>query len=208
MPRISRSPETIDAFKQSILDSALSIIIESGFEKLSMRKLASTLGITATTLYNYFLSKDDLYFHIRIHGFELLYECLDQACSPHDDPFERLKSVVRAYLRFGFQNMDYYEMMFLSRSVPKFLDCVGTPLEEVARREKDTSLKPLYLVIEKIAGLPDVEKSDLRYLTIRLWTELNGIVSLHNSRLLREVEDDIDGLVSRIASDICGRFGS
>ncbi len=206
MPRTPRSPETVDIFRQNILDAALNIIVESGFENLSMRKLAAKLDITATTLYNYYMSKDDLYFYIRMHGFELLYDCLDRACASHDRPLDRIRAAVEAYLRFGFQNMDYYEVMFLSRSVPKFLDCVGTPLEEVARREKNISIQPLFLVAEKLAELPDSYGSDPRYQAVRLWTELNGIVSLHNSRLLREVEDDVDGLVSRLASDICERF--
>ncbi len=44
--------------------------------------------------------------------------------------------------QFGFRNPDYYEVMFLNREVPKFLDCEGTALEEVARREKETSIRP------------------------------------------------------------------
>jgi len=206
MPRAPRSREAIDAFRQQILDSALKIIVEQGFEQLSMRKIASLLGVTATTLYNYYASKDELYFYIRIRGFELLYDCMEKAYSYHEDPYRKLPAVVAEYLRFGREYPDYYEVMFISRSVPKFLDCVGTPLEEVARREKDTALKPFLLIAGGIAAHIGVDHGEARYLTTRLWTELNGIVSLHNSRLLREVEDDVDGLVSRLAADICGRL--
>ena len=206
MPRAPRTQEAVDAFRQQILDAALIIIIEHGFEYLSMRKIASRLGVTATTIYNYYASRDELYFYIRIRGFELLYECLDRAFTAHDDPLAKMRAVVEEYLRFGFRYPDYYEVMFISRSVPKFLDCVGTPLEEVARREKDTALKPFFLIAGGIAGHLDIGNDEARYLTTQLWTELNGIVSLRNSRLLREVEDDVDGLVARLAADICGRL--
>jgi len=206
MPRAPRTQEAVDAFRQQILDAALIIIIEHGFEYLSMRKIASRLGVTATTIYNYYASRDELYFYIRIRGFELLYECLDRAYTAHDDPLEKMPAVVTEYLRFGREYPDYYEVMFISRSVPKFLDCVGTPLEEVARREKDTALKPFFLIAGGIAGHLGIGNDEARYLTTQLWTELNGIVSLQNSRLLRELEEDVDGLVVRLAADICGRL--
>lgn len=206
MPRAPRTQEAVDAFRQQILDAALKIIIELGFDELSMRKIASRLGVTATTIYNYYASRDELYFYIRIRGFELLYECLERAFATHDDPLEKMRAVVEEYLRFGITYPDYYEVMFISRSVPKFLDCVGTPLEKVAGREKDTALKPFFLIAGGIAGHLGIDNDEARYLTTQLWTELNGIVSLRNSRLLREVEDDVDGLVARLAADICGRL--
>lgn len=206
MPRAPRTQEAVDAFRQDILDAALKIIIEHGFDELSMRKIASRLGVTATTIYNYYASRDELYFYIRIRGFELLYECLERAFAAHDDPLEKMRAVVEEYLRFGITYPDYYEVMFISRSVPKFLDCVGTPLEKVAGREKDTALKPFFLIAGGIAGHLGIDNDEARYLTTQLWTELNGIVSLRNSRLLREVEDDVDGLVARLAADICGRL--
>ncbi|HPA72807.1 MAG TPA: TetR/AcrR family transcriptional regulator [Spirochaetota bacterium] len=206
MPRAPRTQEAVDAFRQQILDAALKIIVEHGFDQLSMRKIAARLGVTATTIYNYYASKDELYFYIRIRGFELLYDCIEKAFQAHDDPFRKLPAVVAEYLRFGREYPDYYEVMFISRTVPKFLDCVGTSLEEVARREKDTALKPFLLIAAGIASHLGIDHGEARYLTTRLWTELNGIVSLHNSRLLHEVEDDVDGLVVRLAADICGRL--
>ncbi|HNV47881.1 MAG TPA: hypothetical protein PKJ16_12635, partial [Spirochaetota bacterium] len=81
-----------------------------------------------------------------------------------------------------------------------------TPLEEVARREKETALRPFLFIARGIARHLGVDDAEARYQTTRLWTELNGIVSLYNSRLLREVTEDVDALTARLAEDICERM--
>jgi AcrR family transcriptional regulator len=206
MPRISRTPEQVDAFRQEILDAALHLIIEHGFSELSMRKIASRLGVTATTIYSYYASRDELYFFIRIRGFELLFESITNVYKAKDDPYEKLRAAVDEYVRFGIRNPDYYEVMFISRGVPKFLDCIGTPLSKVASREKEKSIKTFLFIAQGIAEYLKISDAKARYLAIRLWTELNGVVSLLNSRLLREVEEDTEPLVERLVADICERF--
>jgi AcrR family transcriptional regulator len=206
MPRISRTSQQVEAFRQEILDVALHLIIEHGFSELSMRKIASRLGVTATTIYNYYASRDELYFFIRIRGFELLFESIAKTYKAKDDPYEKLRAVVGEYVRFGIRNPDYYEIMFISRDVPKFLDCIGTPLEKVAGREKEKSIQTFLFIAQGIAEYMKISDAKARYLTIRLWTELNGIVSLLNSRLLREVEERTEPLIKHLVDDICGRY--
>jgi AcrR family transcriptional regulator len=206
MPRKSRTPKQVDAFRQEILDAALHLIIEHGFSELSMRKIASRLGVTATTIYNYYASRDELYFFIRIRGFELLFESIANVYEAKNDPYEKLRAAVGEYVRFAIHNPDYYEVMFISRGVPKFLDCIGTPLEKVAGREKEKSIKTFLFIAQGIAEYLKISDAKARYLAIRLWTELNGVVSLLNSRLLREVEEHTEPLVKRLVADISERF--
>jgi len=52
MPKVARSQEDREIIREKILDEALGLISESGFSSFSMRKLASRLGMTATTIYN------------------------------------------------------------------------------------------------------------------------------------------------------------
>jgi AcrR family transcriptional regulator len=206
MPRISRTPQQVEAFRQEILDAALQLIVKHGFSELSMRKIASQLGVTATTIYNYYASRDELYFFIRIRGFEILFEAIAHAYNAKNDPYEKLCAAVGEYVRFGIRNPDYYEIMFISRGVPKFLDCVGTPLSKVAGREKKKSIQIFLFIARGIAEHLKISDAEARYLAIRLWTELNGIVSLLNSRLLREVEENTETMMKRLIADICERY--
>ena len=54
MSRNTRSSEEIETIKTKILDAALAILFEEGFDDLSMRKLGRKLGMTAANIYNYY----------------------------------------------------------------------------------------------------------------------------------------------------------
>ncbi len=190
MPRTPRTLEEVDSFKQQILDVAAKIVIQEGFNNLSMRKIAAALGVTATTLYNYYKNKDEMYFYIRIRGFQLLQKFFENAYTISGTNRDKIKALIHAYIEFGIQYPDYYEVMFINRNVPKFLDCIGTSLEEVGAREKEIALKPFAYVVEKLQYHLELVPDEAYNTALQLWVECNGVVSLYNSRLLREVHDN------------------
>jgi AcrR family transcriptional regulator len=210
MPRNSLSQDEINAIKGRILEATLQIITTDGLRQLSMRKIARSLGITATTIYNYYTNIDDLYFNIRIYGFELLFHQFNEACLANDDPTKRFHEMVKRYIRFGIKYPDFYDVMYVNRRVPKYLEVVGTQIESIASKEKSIALKPFHLVIETLitihAGDPDFVEENVLYKAIQIWCDLNGVISLLNSRLLHEVEENVDALVDRLAEDIYERY--
>ncbi len=210
MTRPARTEAEVNAVKERILETALQIVIEEGFENLSMRKIASRLGITATTIYNYYTSKDELYFAIRIHGFQMVAQMFEEAYEEHDEPHERARAMLERQIRFGIEYPDYYDVMFVNRHVPRYFGCVGTELEAIAAREKEIALQPLYIYArvlkEMYADVADFTDEEARYLFIQLWCDTNGIISLHNSRMLHEVEQDVEGLIRRLTDDLYARF--
>src|SRR4051812_25500036 len=46
--------------RQRILDAALDLFVERGFDKASLREVADRVGVTKAALYYYFPSKEDL----------------------------------------------------------------------------------------------------------------------------------------------------
>lgn len=49
--------------KQHILDAAIGVFIENGFEETSMRQIASAAGLTTGAIYHHFKNKDELFYH-------------------------------------------------------------------------------------------------------------------------------------------------
>ena len=139
MPRAARTPQEVEAVKKEILDTALELIRTEGFENLSMRKIASRLRITATTIYNYYANKDELNLMIRIRGFQILYSMLEEPSLGGGSVEERLGSMIRAYAEFGVSHPGYYDIMF-NLNTPKYADYAGTQMEPSALREKENAL--------------------------------------------------------------------
>jgi AcrR family transcriptional regulator len=66
----SLSPEATST-RERILDVALDLFTEKGFDGASLREIAERLGVTKAALYYHFASKDDilLALHMRLHAF-------------------------------------------------------------------------------------------------------------------------------------------
>lgn len=205
MPKMPMTREEIDNTRARILDTALDIIITEGFNHLSVRKIASRLGVTATTIYNYYTNKNEINLMIRIRGFEKLYGLLKKHADPFHDIESKIKALVLAYIEFGLNNPSYYDIMF-NLHTPKYLDYVGTEIEPLAYTEKQNALKCLSLFTETIgAYLPMKGKRKnhfILYQVVKFWADLHGLVTLTNSRLFHEVLDDVDVFIRQRTSDM------
>jgi len=72
--------------RERILDAALDLFIEKGFDKTSLREIAEQIGVTKAALYYHFASKEDILMalHLRLHefGFNALAQLGDQEPTP------------------------------------------------------------------------------------------------------------------------------
>lgn len=203
MPRAPRNAEDIDAIRMQILDAAKDIISEQGFNQLSMRKLAATLNMTATNIYNYYSGKDEIYLRVQTAGFTMLQEAFQQAEreTTKKTPEQILAAFIRAYIHFGIQQAGYYEVM-LGSNTPKYADYVGTELEAVAAEEKQSAMAVAARVINVIRQNNEISHQEALYRTTRAWITLHGLVSLHNNRVLQEIDLPIDSTIQRISAEL------
>jgi len=161
--------------------------------------------MSATTIYHYYSNKDELYLMILTKGFDMLYQRLASIFETAADPARKLEEMIRAYIDFGLNQSHYYNIMFTS-DAPKYRDYVGTEIEPVAYFEKQTALKLIDIASlglkEMVRETSCMPPDQIRYIVIKIWSTLHGIISLYNSRVLPEVDDQPEEVVERIARDI------
>src|SRR5947209_20407008 len=102
--------------RQAILTAAGELFLEQGYERFSLRKVAERIGYSPTTIYLYFRDKDDLLFTVVDEGFVRFGQQLAAAAASTVDPWERIIALSRAYVAFGLQNPEYYQLMLMQRS--------------------------------------------------------------------------------------------
>lgn len=208
MTKAPRDAAEIEKIREAILDAAVEIMHGSGFQGLTMRKIASEMGMSATNLYNYFSNKDEIYIHILIRGFRLLYEDLRRAFDNDEPPMEKAMGFIKSYMDFGMQKHHYYEIMF-SPDLPKYMDYIGTPLESVAKIELDYSEKIIALAMEIAASVmtilrvDDIEATRLRM--IEIWCTLHGMILLRRSNLVGYAVSDPDTFFDQIIDNVLFR---
>ncbi|NLB51939.1 MAG: TetR/AcrR family transcriptional regulator [Syntrophomonadaceae bacterium] len=204
MARTARSNEEIEKTKEHILDQALEIIGEEGYDSLSMRKLGDRLGCAAKTIYNYFSSKEEIYIRVLTRGFEMLYVQAEAALEGTTDPLEKLRILSAVYISFGMENANYYNIMF-NWDVPKYTDYIDTVLEPVAREEKEVAFYFARAAEEALAEIlknTEDPEGQISFQVIRLWSGLHGLVSLYNSHGFREYVANPEQYIYRIANDL------
>ena len=205
MPKTPMTKDEVEKIREKILDTALDIIIQEGFQNLSVRKIASRLNFTATTLYNYYTNKDEINLMIRIRGFEKLHDLLTKRSAPFKKTEDRLEAMTRAYVEFGLTNPSYYDIMF-NLHTPKYLDYVGTEIEPLAFQEKQNALKCLACFVEEISayvpGKGKKREGFILYQIVKFWSDLHGLVTLNNSRLFHEVLTNVDDFIKKRTADM------
>ncbi|MEM0961386.1 MAG: TetR/AcrR family transcriptional regulator [Bacteroidota bacterium] len=163
--------------RRSILDHARHLLIAEGYDALSMRKIARAVGCSATSIYLYFDSKDALTHALITEGMERLFEALSEAQNGAVGPAERLDRLSRAYVRFGLDNPEYYEVMFQLR--PERM--ARYPAEDYRRARRNTALFETVLTDGVADGVLDPQGAPAVVAEV-IWTALHGLVSLHLAR--------------------------
>jgi len=98
---------------QTLLENATQMIEESGIEGLSLRKLATRVGVSRTAPYHHFKDKNELLCAIAERGYKQRLEVMKSSFDDTSQSLrERFRSYVFEYVRFAHENPELYELMF------------------------------------------------------------------------------------------------
>ena len=112
-----------EAVHRAILDAARDLFVSEGYRNVPIRKIAEKIEYSPAAIYGYFPSKDDIFYALAEEGFRLLYtrddaEAFDAALEKLA-PLERIKVIFWRLYEFSRQHPQYFELMFIDRSVPR-----------------------------------------------------------------------------------------
>src|SRR5476651_300692 len=91
-----------DETRINILDAALNIVKQEGWQALSMRKIADVIEYTAPIIYEYFANKEAILLELTKRGFGILTEQIKKAKEQHRLPAKQLEAMWFAYWDFAF----------------------------------------------------------------------------------------------------------
>lgn len=111
MPRALSEQET-EAFRERLCEAAARIYVEEGPAAVTLRRLASELGVGTMTPYRYFDNKEDIITAVRTRGMNRFSDALEQALASPGDGRTRSRAVRDAYIAFARANTATYRLMF------------------------------------------------------------------------------------------------
>lgn len=162
-----------DRLREEILDATEALLAKTAdLEAVSIRAVATAVGITPPSIYMHFDHKDDLIFAVCERNFAELDRAVLDAASRKRSPVERVKAMGRAYVDFGLSHPEQYRFLFMT----------PTP-EWAAERMLDR--------IDDLAGFGHVVgavqecvdeglfvKKDAYLMACGLWMGVHGVTSL------------------------------
>ncbi len=102
-----RSPKS----KIEILEIAIPLFAQAGFDGVSMRNLGKKVGLTAPTLYHHFPDKQTLYLEAIAHIFSRKTKELSIILDSDVSPEQRLKEFVFAFCHIVHDNPDFCKLL-------------------------------------------------------------------------------------------------
>lgn len=159
-----------DERKHLIVETALDLLDKEGECAVTMRAIASSLGVGTMTLYTYVKSLEELHHHMTRRGFEKLNNgCKNASTLASQNSW---RGGAESYLKFALENPNLYNFMF------------STPLSD---RTEDVKLAQgsFQSLLDKVRnridqpGTPDSElDKKARIAAGRFWVALHGIATL------------------------------
>lgn len=204
-----RSPEVIDFEKRRMSMAALDIIVQDGYNNLSIRKLSKRLNISPSTIYNYFKNSDEIYIYVLNAGFEMLFDELQKTYDSHLDPVEKIKALCRTFFSFSVRERNLAFIM-LVLDVPKYYDYLETDYEPFMKIELTNALKCRDLVVQMLNDMtekyPSFPKEDIQRRALIIITQLIGLVTIYNNKLMNYMTENIEDGVEILLTEISRPF--
>lgn len=156
--------------RTSILQAAWQLVLEEGWQALSIRKIADAIEYSVPVIYAHFENKDAILQEFTRDGFKLLTENITRQRDSQIDPSHQLEAIAKGYWDFAFAHKEYYQLMF----------GLGIPpcerVNQVAEIKQFSNV--LIVVIQNAISTSNKPQVDAFLKFHTYWSILHGLVSI------------------------------
>jgi AcrR family transcriptional regulator len=111
METLSRRDREKQTRENEMIQAAEAIFRQKGYENSSMDDIAREAQFTKRTLYQYFTSKDELFFAVLRKGMGKLQSAIEASIQPQANGFEKIQQVYQASYRFYLEYPEIFKLL-------------------------------------------------------------------------------------------------
>ncbi|MGE8079952.1 TetR/AcrR family transcriptional regulator [Peribacillus loiseleuriae] len=162
--------------KETIMDTARELFAEQGFQHVSMRKIAQSLGYSHGALYYHFKNKAEIFYSLVSLDFSLLNHEIAKVMNNEADNDQKMRELFLRFIKFGLDHPNHYEIMFLTRD---------EEVQSFLQQEPSESYRQFSEALHQLSGRTIPIKE-----TWSVFLSLHGFVSVYcrNRQSYSEVE--------------------
>jgi AcrR family transcriptional regulator len=101
-----------EELRQQILDVAMDIAANDGWQNVTIRKICEQIKYTAPVVYQYFESKEMILQSLRKDGFIKVFNLFEEVDKKYKAPEKRLFEYALTWWNFAIQHPEIYQVMF------------------------------------------------------------------------------------------------
>lgn len=183
--------------RERIIEASMTMFVEEGYEKTSIRNIADKIEYSPATIYLYYKDKDELLYDVQGRAFEKLLQ-LFQEKATSKSPWKRLEQLCETYVRFGIEQKELYNLMFITQA----------PMNVINEHELWTNGQTAFdFLIDCVQDCMD--KDLLRYkdvptAALSIWAMGHGMVSLNlccRFKIIQMEEHAMEPMVQHIVKE-------
>ena len=159
--------------RKMILDASMKLFAEQGYENVSIRKIADLIEYSPTTVYLYFKDKNEILFNLHEIGFQKMAE-YNADLWTIKNPLVRLHKMGENYVRFGLENPQYYDLMFILKAPMEALET----MKNCDWKSGDVALGKLKETMAECIEQGLIINGDVNAMAMTIWSTVHGLVSL------------------------------
>lgn len=176
--------------REELVEAAESLLLDLGDEgQLTIREVAAKVGVTSPSVYLHFADKEALVDAVCLRAWDALALRMSEASEQSDDPFQALRWLGAAYVRWALDHALQYQLLLMTPR--RELRSARTAAAEACLRHLTGAVEPC---VE--AG---VMYGDPQQLTLSMWGAMHGYVALRITQPELPWPDDPDELGEHVA---------
>lgn len=98
--------------KQALIEAYLELLQTLPAEKISLRKLASHVGVAPTAAYNHFNDKEELIVAVKVRCLFHFADYLENSVEQVQSPRQRICNLGKAYFQYSIDHTQYFNILF------------------------------------------------------------------------------------------------
>ncbi len=165
--------------KSALIGSAKKILVEGGANALSLRAIASAVGVSHMAPYSHFKNKKELFQAVAAAGFNELADNMESVKNDLTEPKEIILVYGGEYIRFAIDNAQLYRLMLgQTESVSSRRSDPKSHAHQQVSTELEASSKRLYSLLRDAFSLETSDQAKVKAQALGAWSMVHGMAAL------------------------------
>jgi len=163
-----------EIIRKKIIDAASEILAEEGYEKLSIRKIASKIEYSPGIIYHYFEDKTEIVVSVVEEGYGRILKSMSEVSLDLENPEKTIEKGLRNYIDLMLETPQQFKAVLLN-DIEAIQEKVNMLEEGISKDRK--SIQGLCKLVELGMEKGKFRKMDVELTAQIIWTSTHGLLS-------------------------------